>query len=259
MSRLQGKVALITGASRGTGEATARLFAREGARVMLADVLDAEGEAVAKDIGDAAAFIHLDVSSEQDWSAATDAVIQRIGRLDVLINNAGILRFASIEESSLDEYMAVTNVNQVGVFLGMRAAVPLLREAGGGSIVNVSSVEGLRGLPRLCAYAASKFAVRGMTKVAAVELGKHNIRVNSIHPGGIDTPMIRAQGLEGAGDLDFIFKGIPLRRAGSPEDLASLMLFLASDESAYCTGAEFVIDGGATAFVGWGGHTPRVQ
>ncbi|MHB8511624.1 MAG: glucose 1-dehydrogenase [Actinomycetota bacterium] len=252
--RLSGKTALVTGAARGTGEATARLFASEGARVVIADVLDAEGEAVAKEIGDSASFAHLDVSNEDDWASA----LKPLDRLDVLINNAGILRFASIEEEALGDYMKVINVNQVGVFLGMRAAIPLMKKAGGGSIVNVSSVEGLRGLPRLSAYAASKFAVRGMTKVAAVELGKFGIRVNSIHPGGVDTPMVREQGLQSVENIDFIFKGIPLRRAGKPADLANMMLFLASDESSYCTGAEFVIDGGATAFVGWGGHQPRV-
>jgi 3alpha(or 20beta)-hydroxysteroid dehydrogenase len=154
--------------------------------------------------------------------------------------------------------MTIVNVNQVGVFLGMRAAIPALKRAGGGSIVNLSSVEGLRGLPRLTAYTASKFAVRGMTKAAAVELGKYQIRVNSVHPGFIDTPMTRAQGLEGV-DVDKLFRNVPLRRAGTPEDVASLVVFLASDESAYCTGAEFIVDGGATSFVGWGGHMPRFE
>src|ERR671923_291555 len=154
----------------------------------------------------------------------------------------------------LDGKVALITVNQVGVFLGMRAVVPAMKRAGGGSIINISSVEGLRGLPRLVAYSASKFAVRGMTKSAAVELGKYKIRVNSVHPGFIDTPMTRAQGLEGI-DVDELFKsGVPLRRAGTPDDVVNMAVFLASDESSYCTGAEFVVDGGATSFVGWGGH-----
>lgn len=250
MGRLDGKVALVSGGARGQGLAAGRRLAAEGASVVLGDVLDGEGEAAAASLGSAGAFVHLDVASEGDWAGAVRAAEERFGRLDVLLNNAGILRFSPIEETALEDYLEVVRVNQVGVFLGMRAAIPAMRRAGGGVIVNVSSVEGLFGMAGLVAYAASKFAVRGMTKVAALELGADGIRVNSIHPGGIDTPMIRAQGLEGA-DLDRVFGGLPVPRAGRPEDVASLVAFLASDESSYITGAELVIDGGATASVSY--------
>lgn len=256
MGRLDGKVALISGGARGQGATAARLFVREGGRVALGDVLDDECKTAGEELGEAAIAVHLDVTNEDDWTNAVEATERAFGRLDILLNNAGILRFGKLETSTLEEYMNVINVNQVGVFLGMKAAVPALKRAGGGSIINISSVEGLRGLPRLTAYTASKFAVRGMTKAAAVELGRHGIRVNSVHPGFIDTPMTRAQGLEGV-DVDALFKEVPLRRAGTPEDIANMVLFLASDESSYCTGAEFIVDGGATSFVGWGGHTPR--
>lgn len=257
MARLDGKIALISGGSRGQGATAARRFVAEGARVALGDILDDDGKVLASELGDAAIYVHLDVTNEEDWVSAVQDAEQAFGRLDILLNNAGILKFGKLEDSTLEEYMQIINVNQVGVFLGMKSAVPAMKRSGGGSIINISSVEGLRGLPRLTAYSASKFAVRGMTKSAAVELGKHKIRVNSVHPGFIDTPMTRAQGLEGV-DVDELFKaGVPLRRAGTPDDIVNMVLFLASDESSYCTGAEFVVDGGATSFVGWGGHIPR--
>ncbi|MFN2543070.1 MAG: glucose 1-dehydrogenase [Actinomycetota bacterium] len=247
MGRLEGKTALITGAARGMGATEARLFAKEGAQVAIADVLDDEGEAMATELGEAALYTHLDVTSEDEWAAAVQQTVERFGHVDVLVNNAGVLRFAALDEMSLADYMLVINVNQVGVFLGMKTVVPAMKDSGrGGSIVNISSVEGIRGAPMLVAYAASKYAVHGMTKVAAVELGQFGIRANSVHPGGIDTPMVRAQGLEGV-NLDKIFRGIPLGRAGVPEDVAQVVAFLASDDSSYCTGAEFVVDGGATA------------
>ena len=257
MGRLDGKVALISGGSRGQGATAARRFVAEGARVALGDILDDEGKALASELGDAAIYSHLDVTKEDDWVSAVGDAERSFGRLDVLLNNAGILKFGKLEDSTLEDYMQIINVNQVGVFLGMKAAVPAMKRAGGGSIINISSVEGLRGLPRLTAYTASKFAVRGMSKSAAVELGRHKIRVNSVHPGFIDTPMTRAQGLQDV-DVDKLFEsGIPLRRAGVPDDIVNMVLFLASDESSYCTGAEFIVDGGATSFVGWGGHIPR--
>ncbi|MGZ4240919.1 MAG: glucose 1-dehydrogenase [Actinomycetota bacterium] len=256
MGRLDGKVAFITGGARGQGLEAGRIFAREGARVVLADVLDAEGKDAAGSIGDAANFVHLDVANEEDWRTAISDSEQRFGDATVLLNMAGILKFGTIAEMPLAEYMSVINVNQVGVFLGMRAVFEGMKRAGGGSIINVSSVEGLRGSVGLAAYTASKFAVRGMTKVAAGEFGKYDIRVNSVHPGVIDTPMLRAQ--TGDVDLNKVFKrGVPLRRAGTAADVANLCLFLASDESSYCSGAEFVVDGGATSFVGWGGPVPR--
>lgn len=240
-ARLKHKTALITGASRGQGAAAARRFVAEGARVVLADVLDEEGKALADELG--AGYRHLDVSSEDDWAAA----VADMDKLDVLVNNAGILHFSLLADTQLADYQRVINVNQVGTFLGMRAAVPLMRNAGGGSVVNLSSVEGLAAAPLLTAYTASKFAIRGMTKVAAVELGQYGIRVNSVHPGMIDTDMIK----EAAGgvelDLNRIARRVALRRAGRADEIANLVVFLASDESSYCTGAEFVADGGATA------------
>jgi 3alpha(or 20beta)-hydroxysteroid dehydrogenase len=247
--RLAGKVALITGGSRGMGAATARRFVDEGARVVLGDVLDQDGKALADELGESVRYLHLDVTSEEDWAAAVDATERDFGRLDVLVNNAGILRFAPIETQTLDEFRLIIDVNLVGTFLGMRTAIPALRRAGGGSIVNLSSTEGL-GATLLCgAYTASKFGVRGITKVAALEHGKERIRVNSVHPGGIDTPMTRAV-MDDAG-RKYVASKVALKRMGTADDVADLITFLASDESSYCTGAEFVIDGGATASAGF--------
>jgi len=254
--RLDGKVALISGGARGQGAAAARAFMREGARVVIGDILDSDGKELAEEIGENALYVHLDVTREDDWAGAVEEGERVFGRIDVLLNNAGILKFSRIVDTTPEEYMSVVNVNQVGVFLGMRAVVAAMKKAGGGSIINVSSVEGLRGSPGLVAYVASKFAVRGMTKAAAVELGRDGIRVNSIHPGIVDTPMTRNAGLEGM-DIDAVFSSIPIRRAGVPEDIVAMAIFLASEDSAYCTGAEFVVDGGATAFIGWGGYIPR--
>lgn len=256
MGRLDGKVVLVTGAARGIGAATARAIVAEGGRVAIADVLDEDAVLVAKDLGeDGALAIHLDVTDEVAWTKAVEQVEGRFGSLNALVNNAAILRFGAIEDTSLDDYLAVIRVNQVGTFLGIRSALPALRRAGGGAIVNLSSVDGMRGSMNQVAYNSSKFAVRGLTQSAAVELGPQGIRVNSVHPGGIDTPMVRGQGLESF-DLDRLFRKIPLARAGKPEDIARVVAFLVSDESAFCTGAEFVVDGGATTFIGWGGPFP---
>lgn len=238
--RLDGKVALITGAARGQGEAEARLFAAEGAKVVLADVLDAEGEAVAADIGDAARYVHLDVSTEDDWATAI-AAAEAFGPLNVLVNNAAILRFTTIADTTLEEYLQVIMVNQVGTFLGMRAAIAPMTAAGGGSIINISSIDGIGSKNSLVAYSSSKGAIRSMTKTAALELGQHGIRVNSVHPGGVFTPM--------NGDitkkmLDAAHHQLALQRSAMPEEIATMVLFLASDEASYCTGAEFVVDGG---------------
>jgi 3alpha(or 20beta)-hydroxysteroid dehydrogenase len=246
VGRLDGKVALISGAARGQGEAEARLFAAEGARVVLGDVLDDLGEKVAIDIGDAAAYQHLDVTDSAEWSSAVALAVGNFGRLDVLVNNAGILRLGTVADQPLDEYMAVINVNQVGCFLGMKAAIPALKAAGGGVIINTSSTSGFIGMPGLGAYTASKFAVRGMTKCAAMELGHFGIRVNSVHPGGIDTEMTRLPEWENV-DKDLVYGSQPIPRIGRPEEVARLMVFLASDDSSYCTGAEFLVDGGMTA------------
>lgn len=242
MGRLDGKVAIISGAARGQGEAQARLFVKEGAKVMLGDVLDGEGEAVAAGLGEEhASYRHLDVTNADDWDQVVAMAVERFGQVNVLVNNAGILVSHPLVGHPLDDYMKVIQVNQVGCFLGMRAVVESMRAAGGGSIVNTSSLAGLSGATGLLAYTASKFAIRGMTKVAALELGPDGIRVNSIHPGGIDTPMIRGS------DLDAGFRHLPLGRVGRPEEAAAMALFLASDESSYSTGSEFVLDGGSSA------------
>ncbi len=245
--RLEGKVALITGAARGLGEAEARLFVEEGARVYLGDVLDDEGEAVAASLGSAAIYRHHDVSRAESWSAFVTAANEAFGHIEVLINNAGIAHVAPIAEIALEDYERVIQVNQVGCLLGMQAVIPALAKAGGGSIVNVSSVSGIEGTPGMVAYVASKFAIRGMTKTAALELGRLGIRVNSLHPGGVDTPMAQRseEQIEGAGDP--YYSHLPLGRIGRPDELAQLALFLASDESSYCTGSEFVADGGLLA------------
>ncbi|WP_243795752.1 glucose 1-dehydrogenase [Saccharopolyspora gloriosae] len=247
MARLRDKVAIITGAAGGQGAAAARRFVAEGARVLLADVADEAGAALAGELGESALYRHLDVSSEQEWAAAIRAAESAFGPVDVLVNNAGVLHLAALADTALADYERVVRVNQIGSFLGMRAVLSSMRN--GGSIVNVSSVEGLAGMPGTVAYAASKFAIRGMTKVAALELGERGIRVNSVHPGMIDTGMLRdATGGAAGGAVDGFAKSrLALGRLGESADIANLVLFLASDESSYCTGAEFVADGGATA------------
>ncbi|MFK7894658.1 MAG: glucose 1-dehydrogenase [Myxococcota bacterium] len=246
MKRLEGKVALISGGSRGQGAAEARLFAAEGARVVIADVLDEAGQKLASEIGDAARYTHLDVTSEADWARVMTETVDTFGRLDILINNAGIVRTGYIEDHSLEDYMAVINVNQVGVFLGMRAAVAPMRDSGGGSIVNISSNAGLEGVEGVIGYAASKWAVRGMTKTAALEFGQYGIRVNSVHPGGVDTPMLSGEEFGHMAEKN-PYSEQPIPRISQPEEIARLVLFLASDESSYSTGAEFLADGGRTA------------
>ena len=243
--RLAGKVALISGGARGMGESHARRFVAEGAKVVISDVLDEEGSTVAKDLGDAASYVHLDVTDEQSWNDAVAATTDTFRKLDVLVNNAGILHVMPLAMTDVDDYRRVIEVNQVGVFLGMKAATPALATNGGGSIVNISSLAGLIGAQGHIAYCASKWAVRGMTKVAALELAPLGIRVNSIHPGLIDTPMLdhyRALGI-----ADRAGAGIPLGRLAEPEDVSELALYLASDESRYSTGSEFVVDGGLAA------------
>ena len=246
MARVDGKVALISGAARGQGEADARLLAAEGAKVVIGDVLDEQGAAVATSIGDAARYHHLDVRRADDWQRVVAFAVSTFGRLDVLVNNAGIIKVGSIVELTVEDYLEVFEVNQLGCFLGMKAAIPAMRVAGGGSIINISSVGGLRGRPMTAAYAATKFAIRGMTKCAALEVGHDGIRVNSVHPGSIDTDMTR--GAEFADiDKQAYHAALPIPRVGTPEDVAQVVLFLASDDSRYCTGAEFVVDGGQTA------------
>jgi 3alpha(or 20beta)-hydroxysteroid dehydrogenase len=245
-ARLQGKIALISGGARGQGAAEARAFVAEGARVVIGDVLDDEGAQLAKELGDAARFVHLDVTDESSWAAAVRVAVEEFGALNVLVNNAGIMRLGPLDGQPTDEYRAVIEVNQFGCYFGMRAAIPALRAAGGGSIINTSSINGFIGLAGTTAYGASKFAVRGMTRTAALELGHHNIRVNAVCPGTIDTPMVSSPEFENV-DKDAYFADQPVPRIGRPEEVANMMVFLASDESSFCTGAEFVVDGGALA------------
>jgi 3alpha(or 20beta)-hydroxysteroid dehydrogenase len=249
--RLAGKVALITGAAQGQGAAAARAFVNEGAQVVIADIADDAGKALADELGEAAYYRHLDVTSEADWESAVTEAVETFGGLDVLVNNAGILMFSELTKTSLQDYERVIRINQFGTFLGMRAVADVMAQRGGGSIVNSSSIEGLGGMPWLVAYTASKFAIRGMTKSVAMELGPKGIRVNSVHPGMIDTGMIRD--LAGPEGLEHGGKKVALKRVGLPEDVAGVYVFLASDESSYCTGAEFVCDGGATATHAYGG------
>lgn len=246
MGRLDDKVVLITGAARGQGEAEARLFVAEGARVVLGDVLDAEGKDVAASIGPSARYTRLDVTREEDWQAAVELAVSEFGGLDALINNAGILEFSTLAECTRERFEQVLSVNLTGAFLGIKAVMDPIARRGGGSIVNISSVSGLAPIPGQAAYGSSKFGLRGLSKVAAAELGPRGIRVNSIHPGIVDTPMNQAPEL---GDIDWdgIVQGLPLARQGRPQDIANMALFLCSDESAYSTGSEFVADGGLLA------------
>jgi 3alpha(or 20beta)-hydroxysteroid dehydrogenase len=245
MGRLDGKVALITGGARGQGAEEGRLFAREGATVVLTDVLDEAGQRTAADIP-RAQYLHLDVRSEAEWQSTVDTVLVRHGHIDVLVNNAAVDFVKRFEQTMLDDWQRVVAINQTGVFLGMRTvATAMISGSRGGSIVNISSVAGMEGVKGRAAYGATKWAVRGMTKIGALEWGDRGIRVNSIHPGIIETPM--TADLRVFTDPDVrarAERNIPLGRVGQPIDIAYMALFLASDESAYCTGQEFIVDGG---------------
>lgn len=243
MGRLDGRVAIVTGAAspRGQGAAHARLLLREGAAVVLTDVSDDEGGRTAAALGERAAYHRLDVTSEESWATTVAWTLERHGRLDVLVNNAGIWLAGPLAETSLADYRRVVDINQVGAFLGMRAVVPAMKAAGGGAIVNISSLAGLRGAQVSTAYAASKWAVRGMSRQAAAELASFGIRVNAVFPGYVDTEMIDA-------GHDEIAARVPLgRRLASPEEVAETVVFLASDAARYVTGAELVVDGAVTA------------
>lgn len=236
MGRVDGKVALISGGARGMGAAHARLLVAEGARVVVGDILDEEGKALAAEIGDAARFVHLDVTDPDHWELAVATAVEDFGTLDVLVNNAGVVNGSPLQKFDLAQWRRILDVNLTGTFLGMRAVVEPMIAAGGGSIVNVSSIEGLRGAPWAHGYVASKWGVRGLAKSAALELAPHKIRVNSLHPGLIRTPM--------TANIPDDLVTIPLGRPAEPAEVATFVLFLASDESAYATGSEFVVDGG---------------
>lgn len=243
MGRLEGKVALITGGARGQGAAEAARFALEGATVYITDVLDEEGAAMAAGLGDAVTFLHHDVTSEQEWIAIVDGIVEAQGRIDVLVNNAGIFQVVGMTDTSLEDWNRMIAINQTGVFLGLREVGRRMRDQGGGSIVNISSIAGMRGASIAFAYSASKWAVRGMTKSAALELGPHGVRVNSVHPGIIETAMLHEFGDRAPA----ITQRIPIGRTASADEVANLVVFLASDEASYCSGQEFVIDGAMTA------------
>lgn len=243
--RLDGKVALITGGARGMGGCEATLFASEGATVVVADILDDVGQALVAQLGGPASYVHLDVTSSDEWAAAVTGIVEAHGSLDVLVNNAGIFERTPLLTATEAEYRRTIDINQVGVFLGMQAGARQMVQQGRGSIINISSIAGLTASPGFVAYSASKFAVRGMTKSIARELAGSGVRVNSIHPGIINTEMLGVfdtLGVRGAIDAR-----IPLGREADPMEVARLALYLASDESSYSTGSEFVVDGGMTA------------
>jgi NAD(P)-dependent dehydrogenase (short-subunit alcohol dehydrogenase family) len=250
MGRLDGKVALISGGARGQGAAEARLFVREGASVVFGDVRDDEGKKVEAEIGAAggkATYVHLDVTSEADWRAAVATAVGTYGKLNVLVNNAGILFRSKIEETTEADWDRIMAVNVKGVFLGTKAAIPAMRQVGGGSIINISSTAGLVGSPgETAAYTATKGAVRLFTKATAIQHASDGIRCNSVHPGPIVTDMIKDI-LENRAMWEQRLRRLPMGRAGTPEDVAYGVLYLASDESSYVTGSELVIDGGTTA------------
>ncbi|MBI5088787.1 MAG: glucose 1-dehydrogenase [Actinobacteria bacterium] len=243
MGTMDGRVALVTGGARGQGAAIARCFVREGARVVVGDVLDDLARSVAASLGDRAMHVHLDVTDEASWTAAASAAVERFGPVDALVNNAGVLQVSRLEEMSLGAFRDVLDVNLVGAFLGIRTVAPLMRAAGGGTIVNTSSVAGAVGMAGLGAYAASKSGIGALTKCAAIELAADHIRVNAIVPGRIDTEMGNP-----AGELDPA-SGIPIGRIGSVDDVAAAVLFLSCDASSFCTGSALTLDGGATAGV----------
>lgn len=238
MARLNGKVALVSGGARGLGAAQSRLLVQEGAKVVLGDILEDEGMALATELGDNARFVRLDVTRIQDWDAAVSAAVDAFGGLDVLVNNAGIVNFGPIEDYTIEAWNAIIGVNLTGVFLGIKAAVGEIKKSAAGSIINISSTAGLQGYEALPGYTAAKFGVRGLTKAVALDLAKYNVRVNSVHPGAIRTPMTEG--------LDLPQDHVAMHRIGEPSEVANLVLFLASDESSFSTGAEFVVDGGET-------------
>ncbi|HPG27253.1 MAG: glucose 1-dehydrogenase [Spirochaetaceae bacterium] len=255
--RLEGKVAIVTGAARGTGEATARRFVAEGARVVLGDVLDERGEDVARSLGDAGVYRHHDVRSEADWDRCVALAQERFGRVDVLVNNAAVLHIAPLEQTALADWQRLVDVNQTGVFLGIRTVAPVMRAGGGGSIVNVSSIDGLEGMDYVSAYSATKWALRGLTKCAAIELGRDGIRVNTVCPAGGSDEMAAAWRRPGSDDGAGYDQKRPIPRRATVEEIAGLILYLASDEASFCTGGDYPIDGGHSCGSRLGGMPRR--
>ena len=239
--RVSGKVAIVTGGAMGMGAAHCRLLAREGAKVVVADIAEDAGRAVAAEHPGSMIFVNLDVTSAESWANVVQQAEQAFGPVTVLVNNAGVIGMAPIDEMTEEAYRRVLDVNLVGPFLGIRAVVPSMTKAGGGSIINIASAAGLAPLPHMASYVASKFGVRGLSKTASIDLGSSNIRVNAVCPGGILTPMT-------AGAAEPTKQAI--RRNGRPEEVSTMVLFLASDEASYCTGAEYVVDGGFLNVVG---------
>ncbi len=243
MNRLEKKVALVTGGARGLGAAAVRMMVKEGARVVFGDVLDAEGEALQEELGDSAVFVHMDVTEQSDWDAAIERA-EKFGPLNVLVNNAAVVHMAALSETTDEDYMRVFKINQFGTFIGIRSVIEPMKRAGSGSIINVSSIDGLHSAAGLSAYSSTKWAVRGLTKNAAIELGQYGIRVNSVHPGGMYTAMGGSE-FASVEDLnESTYSRFPIPRVGMPEEVAQVILFLATDEASYSTGSEFVADGG---------------
>ncbi len=243
--RLQGKVEIVTGGARGMGEATVRIMVDEGARVLIGDLLEDEGQALAQELGDAATYLRMDVTNKADWEAAV-AAAQALGPLSVLVNNAAIVMQKTITDTTEDDFMNIVRINQLSVFLGMQSVFETLKANGGGSIINISSIDGLQSKNSLTAYSGTKWAVRGMTKAAALEMGKYNIRVNSVHPGGIYTAMHGSDFISEE-DANSFYTRHALPRVGLPREVAAVTAFLASDEASYSTGSEFIADGGWNA------------
>lgn len=246
MKQLKNKVAIITGAAGGMGAVHAKVFIDEGAKVVLTDIMDEEGKKLAKELGSNALFIKQDVTKEEDWKKVVAETERTFGPVDILINNAGIVMTKMIEDTSLTEYQKTIDINQTGTFLGMKLVLPSMKKAGGGAIINISSIEGLVGAAMIASYTASKFAVTGLTKAAAMEFAPYDIRVNSVHPGVIDTPMIHQEDVKEA--VKEVINAIPLKRPADPKEVSKMLVFLASDAASYSTGSAFVIDGGLTPF-----------
>lgn len=243
MQRLAGKVAIVTGGAGGMGAATVRLFVEHGARVIIGDIAETAGQALAEELGDAALFCRMDVTEEADWTRAVGLALE-FGPVNVLVNNAAVLHMASIVDTSPEDYMRVVRINQLSAFLGTRAVIEPMKEAGGGSIINISSIDGLHSCSGLAAYSSTKWALRGLTRATAIELGQYGIRCNTVHPGGIFTEM-GGKGMISEEDMNkSIYRDFPIPRVGQPEEVANVTLFLATDEASYSTGSEFVADGG---------------